>query len=135
VEIYWIYTYIHAKYLRRGDPFRLAAAQSELLHAHLTILHALHPEIAPDWWPILASRLTAPDVVAQASSLRTALLAYFGPADARAIAAALPVQMARFSRHAREACAKWDVEYPHAAEASIRPYVEKVAASVAGAAG
>ena len=128
VEIYWIYAYIHAKYLRRGNPFRLAAAQSELLQAHVTILHALHPDAAPDWWPILASQFGEPEE-------REALLAYFGPADAAGIAASLPGQMDRFSRHARAACLKWGIEYPQAAEAGIRAYVETVAASVRGGAG
>jgi len=128
LEIYWIYAYIHAKYLRRADPFGLAAAQSELLQAHITILHALHPKAAPDWWPILASQFGEPGE-------REALLAYFGPAHAAAIAASLPGQMARFSQHARAACLKWGIEYPQAAEASIRPYVETVAASVRDGAG
>jgi len=123
VEIYWVYAYIHAKYLRRADPFRLAAGQSELLQAHLTVLHALHPEAAPDWWPILAGQFREPGE-------REALLAYFGPADARAIAACLPHQMEQFAGHAQAACLKWGVEYPHAAEAAIRPYAEAVAACV-----
>ncbi len=125
VEIYWIYAYVHAKYLRRGDPFRLAAAQTELRQAHLSILHALHPEVARDWWPILASRFEEPEE-------RQALLAYFGPPHAAVVAASLPGQMDRFSRHARAACAKWDIEYPRVAEDGIRPYVESVAEALGG---
>jgi hypothetical protein len=123
VEIYWIYAYIHAKYLRRGDPFRLAAAQQELLQAHVSILHALHPEVGLDWWPVLAGQFTAPDE-------REALLAYLGPSDATTIAARLPAQMAHFSRHAQAACAQWGIAYPQAAEAGIRPHVEAVADAV-----
>jgi predicted nucleotidyltransferase len=126
VEIYWIYAYIHAKYLQRGDPFRLAAAQQELLQAHVTILHALHPEVGADWWPVVAAQFTEPGE-------REALLAYFGPVGAAAVAAALPGQTARFAAHARAACAKWGVEYPEAAEAAIRPYVEAVVASLRAA--
>lgn len=128
VQIYWIYAYIHAKYLRRADPFRLAAAQSELLQAHITILHAVHPEVASDWWPVVAGQLRGPGE-------REALLAYCGHVDAAAIAASLPGQMDRFSRHARAACLKWSIEYPRAAEAGIRPYVETVSASVREEAG
>jgi len=123
VEMYWIYAYIHAKYLRRADPFRLAAAQSELLQAHIMILHALHPEVASDWWPILASQFNEPGE-------REALLTYCGQAHAAAIAASLPGQMDRFYHHARTACLKWGIEYPEAAEAGIRPYVGTVSASV-----
>jgi hypothetical protein len=121
VELYWIYAYIHAKYLRRADPFRLAAAQLELLQAHLTVLRALHPEIAPDWWPNVAGQVDDPEE-------REALLSYCGAADVAAVAAALPGQMERFARHARAACARWQVAYPEAAEAAIRPYAAGVAA-------
>jgi hypothetical protein len=123
VEIYWIYAYIHAKYLKRGDPFKIAAAQQELLQAHVAILRALHPEHAPDWWPILSAKFAEPGE-------REALLSYFGPPDAASVAAKLAAQMARFSEHAKAACAKWDVPYSQAAEDGIRPYVEATARAV-----
>lgn len=120
VEIYWIYAYIHAKYLRRGDPFRLSAAQHHLLEAHLVMLQALHPALPRDWWAIAAGALEAPEE-------RAALLAYLESPQAAAVAARLPEQMRRFARDARTACRRWGVEYPAAAEDHVRPYAQAAA--------
>jgi hypothetical protein len=122
IEIYWIYAYIHAKYLRRGDPFRLAAAQQELLQAHVAILQALHPGTKPDWWPVMAGQLDETE--------RSALLGYLDSPAPAAVAARLPAQMERFAADARPACARWEVAYPGAAEAIIMPYVTDVAAGL-----
>lgn len=122
VEIYWIYAYIHAKYLRRGDPFRLAAAQQELLQAHVSILRALHPELAPDWWPVLAARFDPEE--------RDTLLSYLASPQPADVAARLPGQIARFAEDARAACARWEVEYPEAAQAHIQPYVQTAARTI-----
>jgi hypothetical protein len=123
VEIYWVYAYIHAKYLRRGEPFRLAAAQQELLQAHVAILRALHPTVRPDWWPVVAGQLEDPGE-------RAALLAYLETPERQGVAARLPTQMSRFAEDAQKACRHWGVDYPTAAEANVRPYVEAVAASL-----
>lgn len=106
IEMYWIYVYIHAKYVMRGDLFRLLAVQQELLHCHLHVLRALRPKIPEDWWPLLAAR------VADAPEVRCALLSYLGHADIAGVRAALPGQLGRFAEDARRACARWDVEYP-----------------------
>ena len=122
VEIFWIYAYIHAKYLRRGDPFRLAAAQQELLQAHLAILQALYPGVKRQWWPIMA---------AEFAEERAALLTYLESPVARAVAARLPAQLRTFAEHAQAACRRRSEGYPMAAEDGIRRYVETVAASIA----
>ena len=112
IEMYWIYVYIHCKYLLRGDRFRLAAAQHELLQAHLHVLHALRPEEPADWWPILAAR------VAEGASEET-LLSYLSEPTAEAVAERLPQQVARFGEDARRACERWGKLYPVAFEEAV----------------
>jgi hypothetical protein len=123
VEIYWIYVYIHGKYLRRGNPFQLAAAQRELFDAHLHILHALRPNEPFDWWPLLAPRVADRDG-------RQVLLSYLGPGETSEIARVLPAQLDHFARDARQACASWSVEYPTALEDAVRRHIAKVIGSV-----
>jgi len=54
IEMYWIYVYIHVKYLKRRDLFRLLYAQQELFQEHLVILRYLQPDIPQQWWPLMA---------------------------------------------------------------------------------
>ncbi len=123
VEIYWIYVYIHGKYLRRGNLFQLAAAQRELFDSHLHILHALRPIEPVDWWPILAPRVADRDG-------QEVLLSYLGPGETSQVALLLPAQLEHFARHARQACAAWRVEYPTNLEEAVRRYVAKVIGSL-----
>jgi hypothetical protein len=116
VEMYWLYIYIHAKYLKRGDRFKIIAAQQELMNVHLEVLRALHPEAPPDWWPITAKRVCKGDD-------EEACLGYLRGLDKAAVIAALPAEMDRFARDARKACAKWDVEYPDDFEARARKHI------------
>ena len=116
IEMYWIYVYIHCKYLNRGDVFRLLAAQQELFTAHLEALHALQPEIRPDWWPLIANQLADADK-------KAALLAYWGHRDAASVADALPGEVERFSRDARAACHAHNVPYPAAFEEQVLRYL------------
>ncbi|NLX07413.1 MAG: hypothetical protein GXY33_19915 [Phycisphaerae bacterium] len=118
VEIYWIYAYIHAKYLRRRGPFHLIAAQHELFQAHLEILRALRGDIGPDWWPIVARRI-------HRDGGGQILLDYLRHVDAPAIARALPGQLAQFSRDARAACEKWSVPYPEMLAGKIAADLQK----------
>ncbi len=116
VEMYWLYIYIHAKYLKRGDRFKIIAAQHELMNVHVEVLRALHPEAPPDWWPITAKRVCQGDD-------EEACLGYLRGLDAETVRAALPAEMDRFARDARKACAKWGVEYPEDFEARARRHV------------
>lgn len=118
MEMYWIYVFIHAKYLLRGEPFRLRAVQRELFDNHLEILRALRGDVRAEWWPDVARRVTD-------DSTRDDLLAYFGQVDAKGIAAALPGQIDAFASHARAACRKWDQSYPEMLENKIRAYLQK----------
>ncbi len=122
VEMYWLYAYIHAKYLRRGDVFKLIAVQHELFHAHLAVLHAMQPAVPADWWPILADRLGTDQTI-------PALLSYLTHGDATSVAAALPVQLARFATDARAACERWDVRYPDAFEEKVRRHLTDLGVS------
>ena len=118
VEIFWIYAYIHAKYLRRGDAFKVVAAQQELFQAHLVMVHALKPDAEQNWWPILANEVCSPDD-------RETLLGYLRHTSVQAVADALPEQMARFARVARAACDKWNVTYPDALEHAVRTHIQR----------
>ncbi|MCL5994743.1 MAG: nucleotidyltransferase domain-containing protein [Chloroflexi bacterium] len=44
IERYWVYVYIHTKYLKRADTFKLLYAQNTLFQNHLDILRALYPD-------------------------------------------------------------------------------------------
>jgi hypothetical protein len=119
VEIYWIYAYILGKYLRRNDPFKTAAAQQELFQSHVTILHALKPDVPFDWWPILAKR------VADAED-RDTLLTYLRHTDRDGVLDVLHKQLAAFSQAARRACAAWDQEYPEPFASAVTAHLEEI---------
>jgi len=116
IEMYWIYVYILAKYLRRADRFKLIAGQHELLQCHLEVLRALSPEVPRDWWPITAKSLCH-------GPARAACLSYLRGLDGDALRKALPAQMEQFSADARSACATWAVEYPADFEARATHHV------------
>jgi hypothetical protein len=116
IEMYWIYIYIHTKYLKRGHRFRLVAAQQELLQCHLHVLRALAPDVPLDWWPITAERVSA--------ALDGGVLAtYLSDGLVSTVKRALPWQMARFSDDARAACEAWAVDYPSEFEEKVLRHV------------
>ena len=115
--MYWIYVYILKKYLLRGDPFRILAAQRELFDAHLVILHALKPGLPLDWWPVLAAGVGG-------DTARQALLSYFNDGSPGEVRRRLPAQLARFSQDARTACAEWNLTYPESFEHAVREAIE-----------
>ena len=111
IEMYWIYVYIHVKYIKRRALFKLLYAQQELFHEHLGVLRYLQPNIAQEWWPLMAGKVD--------ESGKENLLMYFGQADVDSIAGALQEQIPLFSNDARQACARWQIDYPEAFEASV----------------
>jgi hypothetical protein len=115
-ELYWIYVYIHCKYLLRGDWFRLAAAQQELLQAHVNVLRALTPEVAPDWWPILAARVGD-------DAAREVLRSYLDRPTVAGVAGRLVVQTERFAQDARRACEARGEAYPEAFAEAVKRHV------------
>jgi len=125
VEMYWLYVFIHSKYLKRGDRLKLVAAQHELLHCHLEVLLALDPEVSRDWWPIMAERVCQ-------GRTEQVCLSYLAGVDVIAAGRALPTQMMRFSQDARAACRKWCVEYPADLEARVALQVKAVMDEVVG---
>ena len=124
IEMYWIYVYIHVKYLKRRDLFKLLYAQQELFSEHLEILRFLQSETARPWWPLVAGKVD--------EGKKSNLLTYFGHADVDSIATALQKQIILFSNDARQACDKWNIEYPEAFEASVMEYLEETGAIQAG---
>jgi hypothetical protein len=115
-EMYWIYVYIHCKYLLRGDWFRLAAAQQELLQAHVNVLRALTPEVQPDWWPILAARVGD-------NAARVVLRSYLDRPGVAEVAGRLVVQTQRFAHDARRACEACGETYPEAFAEAVEQYL------------
>jgi hypothetical protein len=116
VQRYWLYVFIHAKYLRRGDPFKLVFAQGELFQDHLEVLRASHGQVAPVWWPLVAKTV----VTAQRHD---AMLLYLGSVDRDSVLSALPGELDAFSRDARAACSLWGVPYPEELEATVRAHL------------
>jgi len=116
IEMYWIYVYIHVKYLKRRDLFKLLYAQQELFHEHLGVLQYLEEDNARGWWPLMVKKVD--------ESRRENLLKYFGQADVDSIARALQEQILLFSNDARQACAKQKMEYPEEFEAYIIEYLK-----------
>ncbi len=116
IQMYWIYVYIHTKYIKRRDLFKLLYAQQELFHEHLVILQYLESNVVQGWWPLIAHKV---DEVKQAN-----LLKYFGQADVDVITDKLHEQIHLFSEDAQQACAKWNVDYPVEFETYIMEYLK-----------
>lgn len=116
IQMYWIYVYIHAKYIKRRDLFKLLYAQQELFHEHLGILQYLEPDPPQGWWPLIANKIDA--------AKQEHLLLYFGVPDVNMIEEKLQEQIRLFSEDARQACNKWKVEYPAEFEGYILDYVK-----------
>lgn len=117
IEMYWIYVYIHTKYIKRRDLFKLLYAQEELFHEHLDVLRYLQGVADQHWWPLTAKKLD--------EGIRNHLLVYFGRSDVDSIAKALKDQITLFSNDARQACVIRQVEYPEEFEASVIQHLEK----------
>ncbi len=117
IEMYWIYVYIHTKYIKRRDQFKLLYAQEELFHEHLDVLRYLQDVADQHWWPLTAKKLD--------ESKRSNLLVYFGRSDVDSIAKALRDQITLFSGDARQACTIRQVEYPEEFEASVIQHLRK----------
>ncbi|MDF1513288.1 MAG: aminoglycoside 6-adenylyltransferase [Anaerolineae bacterium] len=118
IQMYLIYVYIHAKYIKRRDLFKLLYAQQELFHEHLVILQYLESNPVRGWWPLIADRITP--------SGQENLFQYFSEANIDIIKAKLPEQVRLFSEDAQRACAKWQVSYPEAFEAHILAYLANI---------
>ena len=126
IERYWIYVYIHIKYLKRGDLFKLLYAQDTLFHNHLDVLRALHPDGYWNWWPWSVKNLLSKDE-------QEHLLLYFNPPDREKIGASLPEEIDLFAQDARQACQVWKVDYPEAIEREIRECLRRMTKSTAAA--
>ena len=120
IERYWVYVYIHIKYLKRGDLFKLLYAQDTLFHNHLDILHALHPKGYWGWWPWYVKNTLSREE-------QEHLLVYFNPPDRERIGAALLQEIDLFAQDAREACRVWNMDYPSAIESAVKTYLLKQA--------
>jgi hypothetical protein len=117
IQMYWIYVYIHVKYLKRRDLFKLLYAQQELFHEHLGVLQYLGPDTTQGWWPLIANKVD--------ETKRENLLKYFGQVDVDSIARVLQCQITLFSDDARQACARWQIEYPEDFEAYVVEHLKK----------
>lgn len=117
IQMYWIYVYIHTKYIKRRDLFRLFYAQQELFHEHLVVLQYLEQIASQGWWPLIANEVD--------DAKKENLLKYFGQADVGSITRALKDQILSFSDDARQACARWQMEYPKDFEDYVVKYLRK----------
>ena len=118
IERYWVYVYIHVKYLKRGDTFKLLYAQQTLREIHLGVLRALHPDAYWGWWAWSAKNVLTP-------AEQEHILRYFGPGEATAVASALAREIDELGADARKACAAWGLAYPDAVEREITGYLRR----------
>jgi hypothetical protein len=118
IEMYWIYVYIHAKYIKRRDLFRLLYAQQELFHEHLVILQYLESNPGQGWWPLVANQID--------ENRQNHLKLYFSAPDVDTIIEKLQNQIHLFSEDARKACSKWKVSYPDEFENYITNYIKNI---------
>jgi predicted nucleotidyltransferase len=118
IERWWVYVYIHTKYLVRHDTFKLLYAQQTLREIHFGVLRALYPDAYWAWWPWTAKNVLTPEEQAH-------VMRYFGPGDAEAVATALGPEMAEFGADARRACAAWKLEYPAELERRIASWLRQ----------
>lgn len=119
IERYWVYVYIHAKYLKRNDRFKLLYAQQVLFQNHLDILKALHPHDYWGWWPWSVKNVLSTEKQEQ-------LLIYFTSTGRETIAQALRQELDIFAADARAACKQWGVDYPDDLETEIRVYLSQL---------
>jgi hypothetical protein len=117
IEMYWIYVYIHTKYIKRRDLFKLLYAQQELFSEHLDVLRYLYSNPVEYWWPLAAKKVD--------ESKKENLLMYFGQNDVDSITNALREEILLFSNDARQACAKWQIGYPEEFETSVIEHLKK----------
>jgi len=115
IEMYWIYVYIHTKYIRRRDLFKLLYAQQELFHEHLEVLRFLGSNTDENWWPLVAKKVEE----------REHLLEYYNKPDVDSITKSLTEQIRVFSSDARQACTRWQLEYPEEFEALVIKHLKK----------
>jgi hypothetical protein len=118
VRRFWVYAYIHIKYLLRDDAFKLRFAQAMLFESHVAALQVLQPHWAWHWWPVGAKRACSPEG-------RKALLDYLAPGDRASVQAAFLREMDTFSRDAKAACEALGVAYPSEVECEVRRSVTK----------
>ncbi len=115
IEMYWIYVYIHTKYIKRRDIFKLLYAQQELFNEHLEVLRFLGSNANEYWWPLIAKKVEN----------KENLLIYFHQPDVDVIAKTLGEQIRIFSADARQACAKHSLDYPDEFEAFVIRHLAK----------
>ncbi|AQQ72136.1 hypothetical protein SMSP2_02517 [Limihaloglobus sulfuriphilus] len=119
IEAYWVWVYIHAKYLRRGDFIKLVYVQQELFNNHAAVLGNLYKEtLAYSWWPQMLNAL--PDV-----EKRDWMMNYLCHPDINSIREKLPNQIAVFSGDARKLCELFDIEYPCGVESAVLEHLNK----------
>lgn len=119
IEAFWVWMYIHAKYLARGDVTKLAYVQMEIFGLHLDVLRALDPDIRRErWWPQALKRVNEP-------GKRERLMSYLLHTGVEAVRNRLPGQMDDFAADARLACHRLGLCYPVRPEQAVRAHLER----------
>jgi len=118
IDKYWVYAFLHGKYGRRDDLYKMLYVQSALFAAHLRVINALHPEREWRWWGRDAGRLDA--------TRRHELASYFGARTVPAISQALLTVFDLFARDARQACERTGTRYPESLESAVRRHLATI---------
>lgn len=117
IELFWIYAYIIVKYLLREQTFKIIYTQQIFFESHLEVLHALQPsDVIWDWWPINVHKLFG-------NEKQKELYRYFDATDGDSVRDVLLAEIDSFSKDAKEACAKWNIEYPVKLESDILAFI------------
>lgn len=119
INAYWIWIYIHAKYLRRRDIVKLDYVQRQLFTIHLELVGVLHETVRRHPWEPLALKTL------QDKSLRDTLTSYLLHDSPESVRTKLPRQIERFASFARGLCQTCGLDYPARAESEIRRHLQK----------
>jgi hypothetical protein len=120
IEAYWVWIYIHAKYLRRGDFIKLVYVQQELFNNHIVILRNLHKQaLAFNWWPQALKALPE-------AGKRDWMMRYLGHPDINSIREKLMNQIETFSADARKMCQTLNIDYPDSTEKAVLEHLRRV---------
>lgn len=119
IEAYWVWMYIHAKYLARRDFVKLVYVQQELFNNHLVVVRNLYEQaMGFEWWPQAVKALPQ-------EAKRSSMMQYLCHPDIDSVREKLKGQIEDFKSDARQLCGKLEIEYPERLETAVLEHLEK----------
>jgi hypothetical protein len=119
IEAYWVWMYIHAKYLARRDFVKLIYVQQELFNNHLVVVRNLYEQaLGFAWWPQAVKALPR-------EAKRTSMMRYLCHQDIDSVRKKLKGQIDEFKSDARRLCSKLEIDYPVRLETAVLEHLKK----------